>query len=328
MPARFLIAGAVVPLLPLAVRKRVVLELGSRSFLARSFLVAELLGDLARKDPAEYHRFLWENHVGGPAHAKTYEIPQRFGDENLRSSRRELFQFLCPCLKQCGTDPERDVRSVFDVELADKAFREIESFGVWLDKEPTQTVWFHNVLVSLISALVREYRSLVIGYKKSTPLLAWVCRNMLELNIYTKYALIKGSNARDFVDDRWIDAIEIFEPFRNWVRFHDPGTLTPGIDETIRNFETEKAKQGITRTGYLRMKKMASDVNSREDYEHMNKVASKLIHPTAFSVLGAFDEGELAELKPILFNSGLRFGVQAFNEIKQYVMKNGVEPLP
>ena len=115
IPAHFLIGGAVVPAVPLAVRKRMVLKLGSRGFFARSFLVAELLGDLARKDPAEYHRFLWENHVGGPAHAKTYEISDRFGDENLRTSRRELFQFLCACLKQCGTNPQRDVRSVFDV---------------------------------------------------------------------------------------------------------------------------------------------------------------------------------------------------------------------
>jgi len=73
----------------------------------------------------------------------------------------------------------------FDLKLADKTFGEIQSFGVWLDKEPTRTVWFHNMLLCLINALVREYRNLVIGYKKSTPLLASACRNMLELNIYT-----------------------------------------------------------------------------------------------------------------------------------------------
>ena len=217
---------------------------------------------------------------------------------------------------------------IFDVELADRGFKEIESFGIWLESEPTQTIWFKNTLICLISALVREYRSLTVGSKKSTPLLAWACRNMLELNIYTKYVLLKGSNAKDFVADRWIDAIEIFESFRNWVRFHDPGTLTPGIDETITNFKTEKAKQGITRTGYLRMDKMASAVNFSEEYRHLNKVTSKLVHPTAFSVLGAFDEGELGQLKPILFNSGVRFGLEAFAEIQQYVSKRGLEPPP
>jgi len=115
IPARFLIARALVPALPLTMRKQIVVKAGSRGFFARSFLVAELLADLARENPAGYHRFLWENHVGGPAHAKTYEISHRFGDENLRTSRRELLQFLRSCLIQRGTDPERDVRSVFDV---------------------------------------------------------------------------------------------------------------------------------------------------------------------------------------------------------------------
>lgn len=217
---------------------------------------------------------------------------------------------------------------VLDLELADRGFKEIESFGVWLELEPTQTIWFKNTLICLISALVREYRSLTVGFKKSTPLLAWACRNMLELNIYAKYTLLKRSNAKDFADDRWIDAIEIFESFRDWVRFHDPDILTPGINETIRNFKTEKAKQGITRTGYLRVHKMASDVKFSEEYRYLNKVASKLVHPTAFSVLGAIDEGELRQLRPILFNSGVRFAVEAFTEIRQYVIKNGVEPLP
>jgi len=140
--------------------------------------------------------------------------------------------------------------------------------------------------------------------------------------------LIRGSNARDFVNDRWIDAIEIFESFRDWVKLHDPTASTTRMEEAIRNCEAEKAKQDITRTSYLKMHKMASDVGFREEYDSMNKVASKLVHPTAFSVLGDFDEGEWAELRPILFNSGIGYALEAFNEIRQYVSKNGVDPLP
>jgi len=151
---------------------------------------------------------------------------------------------------------------------------------------------------------------------------------MLELNIYTKYALIGGSNARAFVDDRWIDAIEIFESFRNWVRLHDPNASTTHIEETISNYQAVKAQQNVTRTRYLEMHTMASAVGFQEEYKCMNKVASKLVHPTAFSVLGAVDEGELAELKPILFNLGIEYALEAFNKVKQYVTINGVEPLP
>jgi hypothetical protein len=216
----------------------------------------------------------------------------------------------------------------FDVELADKAFKEIEGFGVWLQDEPTQTIWFKNVLICLLSALLREYRSLTVGFRRSTPLLAWACRNMLELNIYTKYVLLNGSNAKDFVDDMWIDAIEVFCSFRLWITFQDPAAVTPELDQTIANFRSEKAKQGVTRTKYLRAHDMAAAVNLGEEYRHMNKVASKLVHPTAFSVLTPFDQNELGHLKPILFNTGVRFGIEAFDHIRQYIIKNRVGPLP
>jgi hypothetical protein len=76
------------------------------------------------------------------------------------------------------------------------------------------------------------------------------------------------------------------------------------------------------------METMAAAVNFGEEYKHMNKVASKLVHATAFSVLAPFDEGEPGHLKPILFNNGVRFWVEAFTNIRRYVIKNGVEPLP
>lgn len=215
-----------------------------------------------------------------------------------------------------------------DMELGDKAFKQIEEFGAWLQAQPTQTIWFQNTLICLLTALLREYRSLTVGFKKSTLLLAWACRNMLELNIYTKYILLKGSNAKDFADDMWIDAIEIFSSFQAWIKFHDPGATPLELDQTIANFRAEKAKQGITRSTYLRTKDMAAAVKFTEEYQHMNKVASKLVHPTAFSVLTPFDQGELGHLKPVFFNNGVRFGVEAFADIQEYVNKNGVEPLP
>jgi len=214
------------------------------------------------------------------------------------------------------------------MELADNAFKEIGDFGVWLQEEPTQTIWFKNILISLLSALLREYRSLTVGFRKSTPLLAWACRNMLELNICTKYVLLRGTNAKDFVDDMWIDGIEIFSSFRAWITFHNPGGTAPGLDQIIADFLAEKAKQGISRTKYLRTQHMAAAVDFSDEYQHMNKVTSKLVHPTAFSVLNPFDKGEPGHLKPVLFNNGVRFGVEAFADIRKYIVANGVEPLP
>jgi SAM-dependent methyltransferase len=114
-PARLLIAKAVRPALPLSARMRIVARIAANNLPAPSFLCTELLKDLSENDPTEFHRFLWANHVRGKSYGKTYEILKRFGDENLRTSRRELFGFLQSSLRDQGIKPESDVDSVFDV---------------------------------------------------------------------------------------------------------------------------------------------------------------------------------------------------------------------
>lgn len=221
-----------------------------------------------------------------------------------------------------------DLTPPVNLDLTDKIFQKIQDYGSQLQDAPTQTIWFKNTLICFLSALLREYRSLTVGFKKSTPLLAWACRNMLELNVLTKYVLLNGSNAKDFTDDMWIDAVDIFSSFREWIRLHDPAAKMPELEQTISNFESEKMRLGVTRKDYLRVSEMAVKVGFGEEYQRMNKVTSKLVHPTAFSVLGKSDEGELGNLKPIFFNSGIRSALEAFNDMKEYVAKNGVEPLP
>ena len=74
------------------------------------------------------------------------------------------------------------------------------------------------------------------------------------------------------------------------------------------------------------MSDLARVVGMEDEYRHMNKVTSKLVHPTAFSVLAFADEGELRELKPIMFNVGNRYALEVYGEIKAHVDKSGMEP--
>jgi SAM-dependent methyltransferase len=100
--------------LPLSAREWLLRRWGRFGPLNHSFLAKELLKDLAQNDPAGFHRFLWSNHTGGLAYGKTYEISQRFGDRNLRASRRELIADITRHLLDSGVAPERDIDSVFE----------------------------------------------------------------------------------------------------------------------------------------------------------------------------------------------------------------------
>ena len=89
------------------------------------------------------HRFLWENHVGGSSYGRTYELAERFGDDNLRISRRELFDFLSAQLRHRGLEPKKDVKSVFDVGCSlgyVLRFLETEVFPRYPRKPPFFTI--------------------------------------------------------------------------------------------------------------------------------------------------------------------------------------------
>jgi hypothetical protein len=86
------------------------------------------------------------------------------------------------------------------------------------------------------------------------------------------------------------------------------------------------AKEGLTRKSYLKTRELATGVKLGEEYQHLNKVTSKLIHPTAWSVLSMRDEGELLMLKPIFFHSGVRHGIEVAHQIRQHLKEFGPEP--
>jgi hypothetical protein len=50
--------------------------------------------------------------------------------------------------------------------------------------------------VALINSTLREYRHSKIGLQTHTPLLAWACRNLRELDVLTKYVLRSEADAR------------------------------------------------------------------------------------------------------------------------------------
>lgn len=102
-----------IKVLPLSTRKSLAVWADRQSWLPRrQALPFTILRDWAEKDPDSFHRFLWSHHL---AYARWYEKFNEFGTENLRPTRRMLFEDLKECLLQNGINPEGDVKSVFDV---------------------------------------------------------------------------------------------------------------------------------------------------------------------------------------------------------------------
>lgn len=246
----------------------------------------------------------------------------------LNSKRHEAVLIAWRYTLRMATADEQASDLSVDIQLADKAFAEVRDHGTWLVESEPHNSWFAPLLVQLIQSALREYQHLKIGYAKSIPFLAWACRNMLELDIITQHVLKSEKDAKDFIDDRFTDGLEFFESFKTWSEFADPGFKSPELDQTIAWIRGEISKEGVTRRSYLKVRDLAKGLKLAEEYAHLNKVTSKLIHPTAWSVLSMRDEGELSMLRPICFHAGVRHGIELGYRIRQHVKEFGPEPRP
>jgi hypothetical protein len=53
------------------------------------------------------------------------------------------------------------------------------------------------------------------------------------------------------------------------------------------------------------------------------KLCSKLVHPTAWSIISmGEEEGEYAAFRVLLYQSGSRYGLDAFNTIREHLLRN------
>src|SRR5260370_34823424 len=77
---------------------------------------------------------------------------------------------------------------------------------------------------------------------------------------------------------------------------------------------------------HLEVRDLAEAVGMNADFNQTTKLCSKLVHVTAWSILSMDDqEGENAAFRVILFQSGSRYGLDAFNTIREY-LRNTVTP--
>ena len=188
---------------------------------------------------------------------------------------------------------------------------------------------FYEVIRELIIATHATYQHLRLGYANNdNPYMAWACRSLLELRIFTKCALQSGANARLFAADRLIDGRDIAKALIDLEHFHDPESETPAASEWLQAIEAQMASEGIDAKVPLRAREIAKDVGLQQEYKAMNKVCSKLVHPTGWSVLAMkVGEDKYPQIRETVFGCGVGYLAQIYIEIYDYNVARRMQPI-
>jgi len=155
----------------------------------------------------------------------------------------------------------------------------------------------------------------------------------LELRIIALYIVKSKDNAYRFINDMIPDGIELFEAV---VRIQERVRKTEGLEvdsgparQTLSNLNARKLGLGMNQSdSHLDMLTLAKEVGLRQEYLDVNKICSKLVHRTAFSVLVFEPEGELGYIGPLMYHFGVQYGLDVWATLTAHIGQYGLHPVP
>lgn len=189
---------------------------------------------------------------------------------------------------------------------------------------------FCHITVALCLAAERNYEELRDAYdRQDQTQAAWACRNLMEIAIYMKFVLQSCEDAEEFAADRLIDARDIATAFKKIMAELSPDQPDPDLDATLWMIQKQMASEGVTRTEYLRVSDLAKRVKLRAEYDNMNRVCSKFVHPSAWSLFTG-DQGlaRFPSAGEIFYVYGVKYFAMVYAEIRPHVRKYGLHHRP
>lgn len=176
-----------------------------------------------------------------------------------------------------------------------------------------QDVWLAN---SFLKSLRRGYLHMRKGWQTDSSYAAWGCRSLLELSVFAEYVTTSSDNKRRFIQDFAIDndqstgaliAIANSLPLSEY-----------DVQGARKAADALKAAMGVTVEKYLQTSDLAKDMGRERDVS-ISKLCSKLIHPTAQSILGC--GMEISGERDTLFLLGARYFIEAMGELAPFIEK-------
>jgi hypothetical protein len=213
------------------------------------------------------------------------------------------------------------------VRKTDDAFRAFDTFTRSLSPTDEETGSFYHIVSALSDATKTNYVTLRKAFEDDEQtLMAWSCRNLLELAIFTKFALSSKANADEFAADRLIDGLQIGTSLKKLELYLNPQQVGSALDAVIDQFKKQMSDEGITRTKFHTVKELAKQVEMLDEYETINKVCSKFVHPTAWSLFTA-DIGSVRfpEARDVFYGCGAQYFVTVYAEIAPHIRKWGLK---
>jgi hypothetical protein len=220
--------------------------------------------------------------------------------------------------------------STIPIEQTEIIANKLKTLGNSLRPVNDEEYFFFEILREMVISTITNCDLLVQGHKSANDnLVAWACRNLLEISVFTKYVLTSRGNARRFGQDRIIDGCDIARSLIGLELHCYPKSDTCVLDDWLTRMEAQGAAEGVTGSKFLPTSTLAEQVGMKDDFKAINRVCSKLVHPTAWSII-SMNSGmnSFPQIRETLFARATGYICEIYLAIKAHNARQGMRPNP
>jgi len=180
--------------------------------------------------------------------------------------------------------------------------------------------WRAAQLIQFIGLMEFFAEDLQAAYeKKRVMTVSWIARNLLEIFVWIQYCNVSETNAKRFYED-------VARDFHGYCKALEKLNVDyqPGIDQSrdlVKRFSESAISEGIldVAAGYKNVREAAEEIGVGSFYSGLNKIYSKLAHPTALALDAAFRKVGRENYRDLFTVDGMEFAIRALSDIEDFV---------
>ena len=174
------------------------------------------------------------------------------------------------------------------------------------------------LVACLLKSGRRAYVHLRGGWQTDSSYVAWGCRNLLELRVFARYVARSPADRKRFTDDMTVDTSQSAKAIIAMAEREVPGASSSDEEIVLLLQTTQRLKSasGFDGNKYLSIAELAKEMKLDEELS-IHKVCSKLVHPSAQSIL--LIDHELQAERDALFLYGGRYLIDLMYDLIPFI---------
>lgn len=144
-------------------------------------------------------------------------------------------------------------------------------------------------------------------------MIAWVARNLLELNLLLRYALASEDNLKRLMADYIVDTMQIDKGFMGLN--NDPAHQEP-YQQRIKYHQDYAVQNGLALEKMaVKPSDIAKGIGMKAEYDAFFKINSKYVHPTSWRLIGSPTATATLDVKNVFLAQAQLYALDILNRV-------------